>query len=166
MIPLNIVIPIVTCVALTLAGLTAGYRWGSNTVQQKWDHERTAQAHAYAKQQADRADAEREARRIEQSRVNRAQEAQHAAATRNQRLQADADRARTESERLRAQLAAALGRVSTVPSTASNPGPTCVEYAATVSQLLAECSGRYQDVAAKADGIASDLRLMIEAWPK
>jgi hypothetical protein len=37
---------------------------------------------------------------------------------------------------------------------------------ATLSTLFTECSGRYQDVATKADRHASDVKTLQEAWPK
>lgn len=39
------------------------------------------------------------------------------------------------------------------------------EYAVAANALLAECSGRYSELAAAADGHANDVRRLIGAWP-
>lgn len=64
-----------------------------------------------------------------------------------------ADRLRGDVASLRASIAAA-------------PRATVDQYAATASELLAECGRELADVAAKADGHAADVRLMLAAWPK
>jgi hypothetical protein len=64
-----------------------------------------------------------------------------------------ADRLRGDAASLRASIAAA-------------PRATVDQYATTASELLAECGRELADVAAKADGHAADVRLMLAAWPK
>lgn len=64
-----------------------------------------------------------------------------------------ADRLRGDVANLRASIAAATRA-------------TVDQYAATASELLAECGRELADVAAKADGHAADVRLMMAAWPK
>lgn len=64
-----------------------------------------------------------------------------------------ADRLRGDVAELRASIAAA-------------PRATVDQYAATASELLGECGRELADVAAKADGHAADVRLMLAAWPK
>ena len=64
-----------------------------------------------------------------------------------------ADRLRGDIASLRASIAAA-------------PRATVDQYAATASELLAECGKELADVAAKADGHAADVRLMLAAWPR
>ena len=64
-----------------------------------------------------------------------------------------ADRLRGDVASLRASIAAA-------------PRATVDQYAATASELLADCGREFADVAAKADGHAADVRLMLAAWPK
>lgn len=64
-----------------------------------------------------------------------------------------ADRLRGDVAELRASIAAA-------------PRATVDQYAATASELLAECGREFADVAAKADGHAADVRLMLGAWPR
>ena len=48
---------------------------------------------------------------------------------------------------------------------ADAPPTTVAEYATTVSELLAVCSRERTFYAEKADGHASDVRTLIEAWP-
>jgi hypothetical protein len=64
-----------------------------------------------------------------------------------------ADRLRGDVAELRARIAAA-------------PRATVDQYAATASELLADCGRELADVAAKADGHAADVRLMLAAWPR
>ena len=64
-----------------------------------------------------------------------------------------ADRLRGDVANLRASIAAA-------------PRATVDQYAATASELLADCGRELADVAAKADGHAADVRLMLAAWPR
>ena len=64
-----------------------------------------------------------------------------------------ADRLRGDLANVRASIAAA-------------PRPAVDQYAATASELLADCGRELADVAAKADGHVADLRLMLAAWPK
>ena len=64
-----------------------------------------------------------------------------------------ADRLRGDIASLRASIAAA-------------PRATVDQYAATASELLADCGRELADVAAKADGHAADVRLMLAAWPR
>ena len=64
-----------------------------------------------------------------------------------------ADRLRGDLTNVRASIAAATR-------------PAVDQYAATASELLADCGRELADVAAKADGHAADVRLMLAAWPK
>lgn len=104
--------------------------------------------------------AQTQARAAEQSITRRYQEALNAAQTRQITLRADADSARAESDRLREQSADAARRI------AAAPAPAVAEYASAVGELLADCSRRYQELGAKADGHAADVRTLIDAWPE
>lgn len=67
---------------------------------------------------------------------------------------------RTERDGLRAQLAA---------TTVQLPVASCTsvrEYGTTLTGLLDQCAGAYQDMAGQAAGHAADARLMLESWPK
>ena len=82
-------------------------------------------------------------------------------ATQRQAAQATAvASARAESERLRKQLSHTRARLATAPVEA------VTEYAATVAELYGECEAELTETAAKADGHASDVQLMIDAWPE
>lgn len=70
----------------------------------------------------------------------------HAAAT------AELGRLRNDTQKLRAALA---GYSRT----------TVNNYAATAGELLTECSSRYSELAAKADGHAADVSMLLKAWP-
>lgn len=100
------------------------------------------------------------ARAAEQSITRRYEESLNAAQTRQATLRADADSARAESERLREQTADAGRRLAAAPPAA------VIEYATAAGELLAECSRSYQSLAAAADGHASDVRTLIDAWPR
>jgi hypothetical protein len=69
-----------------------------------------------------------------------------------------ADGARSELDRLRDTIAA---------SDSAQPScPARVDTAPAARALLAECAARYQDLARKADGHASDAMTLQQAWPK
>ena len=70
-----------------------------------------------------------------------------------------ADIARRERDSLRNTIAAASLRLPDATPSA------CTEYGAAVSGLLDQCSAAYQELARSCDGHASDVRLMLEAWP-
>lgn len=73
---------------------------------------------------------------------------------------ASAAAARRERDSLRDTLATASRRLPDATHAA------CAEYGAAVSGLLDQCSAAYQKLAEQADGHASDVRLMLEAWPQ
>ena len=75
------------------------------------------------------------------------------------RLAGAAAVAQRNAGRLRDQLHEANVRIATVSTAAVR------EYAATVNQLLGQCSQRYTELAAKADGHALDARACLAAWP-
>lgn len=89
------------------------------------------------------------------------QEALNAARTRETVLRRDRDAARAESDGLREQAADAAHRIADL----ATPAPTIREYAATVNELLTDCSRSYQELAGKADGHAADVRTLTSAWP-
>lgn len=96
----------------------------------------------------------------EQSITRKYQKALNAAQTRQTILRADADSARAESDRLREQSAGAARRIAAAPPAA------VAEYATAATELLNQCQRSYQGLAAAADGHASDVRTLIEAWPR
>lgn len=93
-------------------------------------------------------------------RLDNAITASNLANTRGVVLARNLDRARTELERLRVTVA-----TTTVPSTCDAPGPG-PDRAATGGELLLECAAALTELGGKADRHASDLRTMMDAWPK
>lgn len=87
------------------------------------------------------------------------QTALNQARDRERALRADLAAVRDASEGLRAQAADAARRL------AKAPAPAVLEYANTLGVVFADCQTRYGEVAAQADGHASDARTLIEAWP-
>ena len=71
-----------------------------------------------------------------------------------------ADIARRERDSLRNTIAAASLRLPDATPSA------CTEYGAAVGGLLDQCSAAHQELARQCDGHASDVRLMLEAWPQ
>lgn len=72
---------------------------------------------------------------------------------------ADASRARTELDLMRKQAAAG----------ASGAGAThaaCTQYAIAATDVLNECGGALQSLAATADGHVNDIRTLTGAWPQ
>lgn len=68
--------------------------------------------------------------------------------------------ARVELDGLRRDLSDARARIATAPVAALR------EYAATVGELYGECEAELAETAAKATGHASDVQLILEAFPK
>jgi predicted NodU family carbamoyl transferase len=75
-------------------------------------------------------------------------------------IRADVDSVRTERDRLRQQLAATRNRLSTATADAVR------EYAHTLDDVLQQCTERLERVARAADGHASDVLTLQQAWPK
>lgn len=73
-----------------------------------------------------------------------------------------ADSALAELGRLRQQLARATG----LPATAESAATSHPIDPAAVAAVLSECGGELQALAAKADGHATDLKMMQAAWPQ
>lgn len=130
------------------------YRRGEAAVQARWDAERATQV----KQQLE---AEHEARRIENARETLVAAAQSDARKREAALRRDAERARSELDGLRnAANAAATGGVS------EDSLAACRHDAAALAGVLGELGAEAQELARAADGHASDVKMLIKAWPK
>ena len=110
-------------------------------------------------QSNERLEAVAKARADERTITKTYQEALNEARTREGVLRRDADAARSESDSLRAQLSHAARLI------ADAPPATVAEYATAVGELLAVCSRERTFYAEKADGHASDVRTLREAWP-
>ena len=82
----------------------------------------------------------------------------------------DANTKLAETSRAHAAATAELGRLrdATQKLRAALAGysrATVNNYAATAGELLTECSSRYSELAAKADGHAADVSMLLKAWP-
>lgn len=107
----------------------------------------------------ERARAQQAAWTAERANALKYQGALNDARTREAALQRDAARTRAESDGLREQATDAARRIASAAPAA------VAEYATAVGELLADCSRRYQAMAAAADGHAADARALSEAWP-
>ena len=86
-------------------------------------------------------------------------EAQSAATRRMVVLRADADGSR-------AALISLSGAVEAAMRAAATSHNACLDRATTAGKLLNQCAAQYQDLGERADRHASDVRTLMEAWPK
>jgi hypothetical protein len=121
------------------------YRAGKNNARTEW--------------MAATATANQEARALENARQRRADEAAKLAAARTNSLAADNRRARSELDRLR--------------DTIGTPQPASAQSCAAADQradalgkLLIESGELLTELARAADAHASDVRLLLDAWPR
>lgn len=127
------------------AAFGAGYFKGAHGVRYEWNETKL--------------DGLREVRRIENRRVDRAAEAAVLASAAAQRIRTDADLARAAVDGLRDDIAA-LQRAGAQSIDAAN------QRAVTAEKLLLDSAGAYRELAQKADGHASDVKLLQDAWPR
>lgn len=85
--------------------------------------------------------------------------AQNAAASRISQLRLDAAGARATADGLRTSISVALSR-------ADNDLAACTDTANSIGKLLDQCGTAYQELGAVADGHASDVKTLIDAWPR
>ena len=107
-----------------------------------------------AERQAERNEAERKTRLISDQYT----EALNNARTRENEIRLAADGARSELDRLRITIKKRSAAVAASPASA-------VDYSIASADVFGECAAELTALAVKADGHASDLRTMIEAWP-
>ena len=104
--------------------------------------------------QSERNEAERKTRLI----ADQYTEALNNARTRETDLRLSVDGARTELDRLRIAIKKRSASVASSPASA-------VDYSIASAYVFGECAAELTALAGKADGHASDIRTMIEAWP-
>lgn len=136
-------------IALGLAVLLAFshlvvYRKGRHAVQLEWT--------------ASIAQANEDARKLEQQRQRRADDAGRMAADRDKVLRADAARAGDAVGRLRDAI--------TARNLAAESGAAASERAAAYGQLLGESADALRGLAETCDRHVNDVRLLLESWPK
>jgi hypothetical protein len=142
-------LPIIGALVAGAVGFGAAWQWQANCYGSQIAELKTE----YATQQAKAVEkAHAETIRLQEKTESAAK--QHAA--RASKMAHDIDGAKSVADRLRLELAALL--MSENPRTAS-------DYE-TINRLLAECSGRYGDMAAEADKRSSEVILLLESWPK
>jgi predicted lipid-binding transport protein (Tim44 family) len=139
----RVLIVLVVVGLLAFTHLTA-YRKGSSHVRQEWAAA-TAQAND-------------EARKLEQQRQRRADEAGALAQAREVGLRAAAVRAAGADDGLRDDLAALRAR--------SQSCAAAHQRADALDQLFGECVSAHRELAQKADRHSSDVKLLLDAWPK
>ena len=121
--------------------------------------EQLAHARAVAEIATERTASETAARAAEKVNNTKYQEALNAARTREVLLRTEIDSLRRASDELREQNTYAARQLASAPPAA------ILEYAAAVGAVFDDCRAKYASVAAAADGHASDVRTLIDAWP-
>lgn len=143
------------CIALAVAALVFGAGWSVNGYRlgEQIAELKREQAQAITKGVKDAL----ETTTALQAKKDRALAA---ANVRGHALSAAVDNAAAESNRLRDELSRADARIAQAADAAVR------DYAVAANAVFADCSRQYQNMAAKADGHASDVRTLIEAWPE
>ncbi len=139
-------------VGLAFTHFTA-YRSGKAVVRAEWTAEKLKQTEQLAAFNA-------ESRRIEQRRQSLVTEALNAAKKREIAASLDADRLRVERWSLRDDLAAARSQLSSASAASLRQRITAFDA------VFEQCTAELEGVAGDAQGLASDLRLMLDAWPR
>lgn len=121
------------------------YNAGAASVQAKWD------AAALMWQEQNRKQEQEYANKIDQAIAERD--------ARLKAVQTDAAAARAAAGSLRDKLTEARRSI------AAHSPATVLDYATAATDVLQECTGRYSEVAAHADGHAADAAALIRAWP-
>jgi multidrug resistance efflux pump len=93
----------------------------------------------------------------------KARQAERDASVRMAALSRDAAAAKSERDRLRVAVAAYTAPRLTALGKSLAPE---LDHASPFPELFLQCTDRYVELAAKADGHASDVRTLIDAWPK
>ena len=144
---------LIAVVAFLATVFFAGLVTGREQVQDKWDHAKAIQLQAALT-------AENTARIKEQSLMNQLAEAQNAATERETKLRADYAAAHAAALGLRNSIASRRDRLPTASPDA------CRQTSVTAFDLLSECSATVEQLATAADGHASDVKTLTEAWPE
>ncbi|MFM7012159.1 MAG: hypothetical protein ACKO0Z_23000 [Betaproteobacteria bacterium] len=150
--PYRIIGGVIAVLLVVVVIFSAGLKEGALRVQSEWDKAKAEQAQSALA-------AEQQNREAEKRMNQKLKEAQDAANQREKKLRADYDAAHAAANGLRDAVAAARSEL---------PGNTlkaCRATADTALELFGECAGKYQEVAAEADGHASDSMTLSAAWP-
>jgi RNA polymerase-binding transcription factor DksA len=129
------------------------YKAGQNDVNVKFEAYKLAQETA-SKQAVEKARAK------EQEWNDKLNQERDNAAKREIQLRADADSAHAANDGLRDQLSATAHRI------AQGSFASCVESSSAIGNLLEVCSERYRGLAESCDGHVSDIKTLINSWPR
>jgi hypothetical protein len=149
----KILIELAVLVLALLMFFAVGWYLGGNWTQSNWDRAKLAQIEVDAAANA-------RYRAMESSLNQKIIEAQNAATLRNQKLQVAAASAGAVAVSLRDEIAT-LRR--SLPGLADD---AVRQRADAVAAVLADCTDSYAGMAAAADRHASDVKTLMEAWPK
>lgn len=120
----------------------------------------TYQANRYEKEKAELYASAAAALRVQEQRyADQFRRATDQAQARVRASRVDADRARHVADGLRNDLARAVRAAETTPT-------ACPSTAAALGELLADVEAEGRKLAETCDGHASDVRTLIEAWPR
>lgn len=142
-----------------IAAVLAAFLFGAGWMVQGW----RAEAKLYdVKREYAEATAKAQAEALEryQSMERQKDEAIEAHAALAAKNAAAADAAARAADSLRRDLSGVSARIAAATDSAVR------EYATTASVVLGECSAEVVELASKADGHSSDVRLMLDAWPR
>lgn len=139
-------------VALVVIGGFVGFKWWTSSLIEQGRQEVRAEVEAITKAQ------EQAAAAITANLEAQKDEAIKQAEERAKRNAVAAAGARRELERLRAE-------IGSTEFVAADSCTAAIDRAAALGELLGECSERYSEVAAKADGHANDAAAFLAAWP-
>ena len=107
-----------------------------------------------------------EARVHQDAITTRYENALNDAQARQTALRTDLNRARAAASSLRDKITVANQTLVSSGYMPEGTNITPAQYALASSELLAECSAAYTELGEKADGHASDVRTLKEAWPQ
>lgn len=141
--------------ALLTAVTSGGLAW----LVQGWRADARLQA-MHAKHAKQDAQAAQDAQTRIQTAVRKLQDAQAQHAKKEAELRLAAATARAAVDGMRRSTYGLDAKLSAAPE------PARIEFASTAAELLGECSTRYSDVAAAADGHAAEVVLLRQAWPR
>lgn len=139
-------------VAVLLIGSVVWFKWWTNSLVEQGRQEVRAEVQAITKAQ------EQAAAAITANLEAQKDEAIKQAEERAKRNAVAAAGARRELDRLRSE-------IGSTEFVAADSCTAAIDRAAALGELLGECSERYSEVAAKADGHANDAAAFLAAWP-
>lgn len=142
---------------LAVFALLAGVFFSGWTTQ-GWHRDSLEKANDQAQYETS-LESERVARRADTARTERVLAAQNASAIRERDIRSVVDLVRGERNGLQRELADTQARLPSLSHQA------CIDRAAALSSVFDRCTGRYTDVAERADHHVNDIQTLNEGWP-